>query len=58
MTYEVVKLDSGHTLIHTRDDLLRDGCRVDIVLVEAGESVWHALEGGVHTHSTVETHEQ
>lgn len=34
-SYQVVELDSGHTLIDTRDDLLCDCCSVDMLGVES-----------------------
>lgn len=34
-TYEIVKLDCGHTTVDTRNDLLGDGDGVDMLRVEA-----------------------
>ena len=35
LTYEVIKLDCGYTLVDTRDDFLCDCCSVNMVGVEA-----------------------
>ena len=35
MAYQVVKLDSGNTLVDTRDDLLRNSSWVDVLLIES-----------------------
>lgn len=34
-TYKIIELNGGDTTIDTRDDLLGDGDRVDVVHVEA-----------------------
>ena len=33
-TYQIVQLDSCHALVDTRDDFLRDCCRVDMFGIE------------------------